>query len=220
MQTCLRGHHRDDSVKFCAECRRFRYESRKGIENESNRQWIKKNGERYKAKQREYRESNPEKISEVYAEWAKKHPVHSIWRGMKHRCYSPKNVHYASYGGRGITVCDRWLGNNGYKNFEADMGPRLSAKHTIERKNNDGNYEPGNCVWASRKKQQRNRRGNHLLTIGGITKCMTEWAEENGLIFNTLQKRIRKGWPESMWLIPANQNYRNIGNTGRRKSVA
>jgi hypothetical protein len=82
-------------------------------------------------------------------------PEYSVWSDMRRRCFTPTHKNYAGYGGRGITVCPRW---NSFTTFLADMGPRPSPKHSIDRKDNDGNYEPANCRWATQPEQIRNRR--------------------------------------------------------------
>lgn len=217
MKICRKGHQREDPVISCAKCRRMRYEAHRQRENESNRQWIEKNKKQYRKTQKAYRETNPEKIKQMYVDWANKHPIHSIWRSMKARCYSTKHKQYQDYGGQGIIVCDRWLGTDGYKNFEADMGPRPTPVHTIDRISNGGNYEPSNCRWATRKEQQRNRRANVLVTIEGRTQCLGAWAEESGIGFKTLQKRLQNGWAESKLLLPPDQRYHTIGRTGQKK---
>lgn len=79
-----------------------------------------------------------------------------IWNGMRQRCSNPKNSHFRYYGGRGIRVCDQWQAS--FENFIADMGAKPSPKHTIDRINNEGNYEPGNCRWATYSQQNKNRR--------------------------------------------------------------
>lgn len=78
------------------------------------------------------------------------------YQAMKHRCLNPKNKHYINYGGRGITICQRWL--DSFRNFMEDMGPKPTPKHTIDRIDSDGNYEPGNCRWATPKEQSKNKR--------------------------------------------------------------
>ncbi len=114
-------------------------------------------------------------------------PTYNSWCGMKHRC---TDLEYQNYGGRGITVCDRWLK---FENFFEDMGERPEGM-TLDRIDNDGDYKPGNCRWATRKEQHRNRSDNHLLTFKGETHCMSEWAEVLRVPRDRIRGRIRNGW--------------------------
>ena len=84
--------------------------------------------------------------------------LYFIWQGIRRRCLDPMDSKYADYGGRGITVCARWAGRDSFPNFMRDIPPRPSSKHTLDRINNDGNYEPGNVRWATKKQQANNRR--------------------------------------------------------------
>lgn len=118
-------------------------------------------------------------------------PEWNAWRGMLERCTNPKHRAWARYGGRGIQVCDRW--RDSFANFLADMGERPSAEHTLDRKDNDGNYEPGNCRWATPEEQARNRRSTRLITIGGETLCAEDWARRTGVPASTIYDRLRRG---------------------------
>lgn len=99
---------------------------------------------------------------------------HSIWSEMKGRCVRSSHPKFHRYGARGIKVCDRWL--HSFESFYADMGPRPTKKHTIDRIDNDGNYEPSNCRWTTNFQQSRNRSTNLNITINGKTYCVVDWA--------------------------------------------
>lgn len=122
-----------------------------------------------------------------------------IWMNMRNRCSSPTNPSYPDYGGRGIEVCERW---NDFGLFFADMGPRPSPAHTIDRKDNDGDYEPDNCRWATKIEQSRNKRSNVNVIFDGVEMCVTEAATLTGLNPSTILWRINAGWPESELFAP------------------
>ena len=112
---------------------------------------------------------------------------------MKQRCFNPNNTYYLNYGGRGIIVCDHW--KNSFENFYADMGVCPSG-HTLDRIDVNGNYEPGNCKWATQTEQARNRTNNHLITFNEKTQTISAWAKELGFADETLRSRITKyNWP-------------------------
>jgi hypothetical protein len=120
-------------------------------------------------------------------------PEYIAWCAMKARCYDKNTVGYKNYGGRGISVCARWLGNNGFVNFLADMGKKPSAKHTVERTNNDGDYCPENCRWATRKEQGNNKRNNVVITINGETMPLMAWVKRAGINLATFYRRRSRG---------------------------
>lgn len=113
------------------------------------------------------------------------------WSGMKSRCLNPKNEKFPIYGGRGIKVCERWMD---FLNFLTDMGPKPSLSHSIERVNRNGNYEPGNCIWATQPVQQRNRSTNRVISFNGISKTMTDFAADYDMRPGTLWNRLDLGW--------------------------
>ena len=119
-------------------------------------------------------------------------PTWSSWRAMVERCTTPSGGGFERYGGRGINVCMRW--RNSFSAFFEDMGERPTGK-TIDRINNEGNYEPSNCRWASKRVQARNKRSNFILTYLGKTQCLAAWAEETGIDRTTIRWRIKKKWP-------------------------
>lgn len=113
-------------------------------------------------------------------------PEYRVWSGMLSRCKNHPN-----YAGRGIKVCERWLN---FENFLADMGPRpMVPRHTIERENNDGNYEPGNCCWATYAKQQRNKRTNIFVIFKGRFMTLKDAANEAGVRYPALWQRVKSG---------------------------
>lgn len=123
----------------------------------------------------------------------KAHPEAAHWRAMKNRCLNPKASNYRWYGGRGVSVCDRW--RESFAFFLADMGPIPSKNHTINRIDNSGNYEPGNCRWATKKEQMRNMSTNRLVAYEGVSRPLAEWAEVLGLKYKMLHDRLGKhGW--------------------------
>ena len=111
---------------------------------------------------------------------------------MKSRCYNKNHSKYDSYGGRGIKVCDRWLEDS--VNFYADMGPRPSQKHSLDRIDVNGDYCPENCRWATPKEQGNNRRNNHKVLHNGEEKTLSEIETELGLNYNILSYRINQNW--------------------------
>lgn len=118
-----------------------------------------------------------------------------VWWDMQQRCRNPSVRAYPNYGGRGIRVHARWLGPSGFLNFIADMGQRPSPRHSIERIDNAGNYEPGNCRWATMREQLRNTRRCVNITVNGVTADAADWADRLGTKSDTITERIRAlGW--------------------------
>lgn len=118
--------------------------------------------------------------------------AYESWKAMKERCLNQNHVHFNQYGGRGITICDRWL--KSFDNFLEDMGDRPEGKTLDRYPNKDGNYEPDNCRWATPREQANNRETCRMLSHNGQTKTLTEWARFMGMTRGALKERIRKGW--------------------------
>jgi hypothetical protein len=118
----------------------------------------------------------------------------STWHNMLRRCENPDDPGYQNYGGRGIGVCERWA--ESFRDFVADMGPRPSDAHSIDRIDNDGHYEPGNCRWATRHEQARNKRNNRNIMANGETLCVVAWADRLGCEPMVIWQRLASGWSE------------------------
>ncbi len=112
------------------------------------------------------------------------------WVNMLTRCCNPRSKSYPNYGGRGITVCERW---QNFENFYADMG-EPPPNCTIERVNNELGYSPENCKWEPKKVQARNTRVNRYITIGNETYCAAEWAERRDIKYSKVMERLYDGW--------------------------
>ncbi len=120
-------------------------------------------------------------------------PEYGVWKSMNQRCNDPNWKDYRNWGGRGIKVCRRWNGPEGFTNFLSDMG-RRPAGTTLERVDNDKDYGPGNCRWATRREQNRNRRSNNSITFNGETRCLAAWTELLGFSRSLIYARLANGW--------------------------
>lgn len=119
-------------------------------------------------------------------------PEYGVWVGIKNRCENRNDPSYPNYGGRGIKVCARWRAS--FPAFLKDMGHRPSPYHEVDRIDTDGNYEPGNCRWATSKTNNRNRRNNRRITYMGQTLCLAAWSERTGIGRSTIAFRLDRGW--------------------------
>lgn len=117
------------------------------------------------------------------------HPLYTVWQGMRRRCLTPTYRQWSDYGGRGITICDRW---ESFETFVADMGERPRG-YTLDRVDNDGPYSPENCRWASRKEQQLNRRNTIYVDVRGEAYRLQDLADISGHKPETIRARVDKG---------------------------
>jgi hypothetical protein len=134
-------------------------------------------------------------------------PEYHAWESMKLRCAGGKQ--YPTYKARGTTVCERWT--RSFVAFYQDVGPRPSPEHSLDRIDNDGNYEPGNVRWSTRKQQQRNTKRTVFVAINGVIKSRGEWAEFAGISEDALKSRLRRNWSPVRLLEPT-KNYRRRRN--------
>jgi hypothetical protein len=119
-------------------------------------------------------------------------PEYRALRNAVDRCSNPRHREYHRYGGRGIEVCPEWRAD--FAAFLANIGPRPSAAHSLDRIDNDGHYEPGNVRWATRREQSNNIRSNHIVRVDGMDKTLAEAIRSSGLKSSTVRARIRNGW--------------------------
>ena len=128
------------------------------------------------------------------------HPAYWVWRSMVDRCTLPTHQAWKNYGGRGITICSQWL--HSFATFWTDMGPTYQSGLQIERSNNHGNYEPGNCYWATRRAQMRNTRRSRMIDTPKGRMLVIEASEMSGIGVTTLLYRLDHGWATSELFLP------------------
>lgn len=128
-------------------------------------------------------------------------PTYVAWKGMRNRCTNQNEPQFADYGGRGITICERW---GSFESFLADMGERPDGM-MLDREDNDGNYEPANCRWTTRTEQNRNRRSIKHVDFRGEIVCAAEAARRIGVTKDALYYRIRRGWTGERLLSSASR---------------
>lgn len=192
---CKRGHILVGAAA-CVECVRYRHE--RYLENRELRiyqaaEWRKANYDHWWGKEKERIAKDATRIKALNLENRKKNRERAIWASMIFRCSDPRHKSFHRYGGRGIKVCDRWMN---FDNFYTDMGPRPSARHSVERRDNDQGYNPGNCYWATPDQQSRNTSRNRIFTLNGKTQCMSDWAKDLGVTVSLLWTRISYlKWP-------------------------
>lgn len=142
-----------------------------------------------------------------YKHGGRKTDEYRIWRHMRNRCENKNSPAYLWYGGRGIKICDQWLD---FKKFIDDMGNRPSKKHSIDRIDVNGDYEPLNCRWATMKTQQRNRRNNVFYTYKGVTAPLAELCEIHGCKYKTVHMRLSKGASIELALTPGRIAHKSL----------
>lgn len=127
-------------------------------------------------------QSSPGKLTSEY----------QCWAAMKRRCLNPRSRNYRRYGGRGISICSEWI--ESFERFYADMGPKPSPSHSLDRIDNDGNYGPSNCRWATPVEQSNNRGCNKPLQFNGESHTAPEWSAILGISTSTITSRLSYGW--------------------------
>jgi hypothetical protein len=147
----------------------------------------------------------------------KEHPLYATWCGIKQRCKDPGCKIWKYYGGRGISVCKRW--DNSFTAFLEDMESGWMPGLSIERKNNDKNYDTDNCRWATDLEQANNKRGNRRLDFNGLTKTCAEWSRSSGIPAATIHTRLRDGWTVEETLTISVENHCRKSSKALSQSV-
>ena len=132
------------------------------------------------------------------------HSAYHIYLNIIERCYNANNKMFKYYGGRGITVCTRWLGVDGMKNFLSDVGARPPG-HDLDRKDNNKGYSPANCRWTTRANNMRNTRRNRNIEFNGKSQFLTAWANDIGCTLTALRYRLASGWSKEKTLTTPSQ---------------
>lgn len=144
------------------------------------------------------------------------HPLYGTWLQMIRRCENPKQNHYDRYGGRGISVCEEWHDFWKFVAWSDSIGGRPDG-YTLDRKDNNGNYEPSNCRWADQATQKRNTSSNVIIEYKGVSKTLVDWSAETGIHHQTLLNRYNRGW--SAEKIIETSVIHNNGNKTRLMTV-
>lgn len=145
-----------------------------------------------------------------YKDGRKSTRLYRIYNNMKSRCCNPNVSAYSRYGGRGISICDEWM--NDFSIFrDWAMANGYADDLTLDRKNNDGNYEPSNCRWVTRKHQGLNRCTNHIVTLFGCSKPLGEWCDLYSINYKTVRDRLRRGWDYQSAITKPIKNKKDVG---------
>ncbi len=143
--------------------------------------------------------------------------LYNIWTQFKQRCTNKNNDRYEQYGGRGITVCDEWMEFEVFSKWANENGYKNSL--SIDRLDVNGNYEPSNCKWSTGLEQSRNKRNTRYVTINEVTKSLSEWSEESGIPYKTLQRRLYTGCKEENLLAPIGYQHNLLEINGEKKTM-
>lgn len=122
-------------------------------------------------------------------------PEYRVWKSMIRRCHAERDPDYADYGGRGVSVAEEWRGSGGFSRFIAHLGRRPTDRHQVDRINNDGNYEPGNCRWVTQAANMRHTRRTRWVEAFGERASISDWSDRSGMPVYVIRERLKCGWP-------------------------